>query len=298
MALTNGNESPKIWNDLTDEMLKMPPEVLKEASKYPFHIFPNKEALYNSLAREMADEIKKNNECRNPTRWILPVGPKAQYPILAEITNREKISWKQVFSFHMDEYLDWQGRPVPIDHPFSFRGYCHKHLYSLIDPELLPPPEQIIFPSVNNIDDYSARLESVGGADVTYGGFGYRGLVAFNEPPSTRWHKVSVEEMEISKTRIVHLLDDTLIALSQRMTGGYTQAIPRMAITIGMADILASRKIHLVTDGGAWKRYILRVLLLTTDRNPDLPVTLCHGHPHIEVSADYDSALPITIGLD
>jgi glucosamine-6-phosphate deaminase len=44
-----------------------------------------------------------------------------------------------------------------------------------------------------------------------------------------------------------------------------------MALTIGMANILASRKIHLVTDGGAWKRYITRVFLFTTERDKRLP---------------------------
>ncbi len=286
---------PKNANDLTDEMLAMSAERLAATSSYPLRILPTKDAVYNWLARQMADEIKERNARAEPIRWILPVGPKRHYPILARITNEEQISWRNVFAFHMDEWLDWQGRPVPVDHPLSFRGFCQKYLYDLINPELRPPQDQIIFPSVYDIDAFSKRLHEVGGADVAFAGFGYRGHLAFNEPPSTRWHEVRADEMAASKTRIVPLLEDTIIALSQRMTGGYTQGIPRMAITIGMADIIASRKIHLITDGGAWKRYILRVFLLTTDRNADLPVTLLHGHPNVEVTVDAASADPICL---
>ena len=291
-------EYPRTAAGITEEMLSMPADRLREVSRYPLRILPTTQALYEWLAGLMADEIKERNRRGEPTRWILPVGPKSQYPILARITNEERISWRNVWAFHMDEYLDWQGRPVPVDHPLSFRGYCQKYLYDLIDPDLRPPGEQIIFPSVYHIEEYSQCLASVGGADTCFAGFGYRGLVAFIEAPSTRWHRITADELAASKTRIVQLLDDTIIALSQRMAGGYTQALPRMAVTIGMADILASRKIHLITDGGAWKQYIVRVLLLTTERDPDLPVTLVHGHPNVEVTVDAASAAPIHIGLE
>lgn len=288
---------PKTASEITEEMLALPVNELVSVSRYPLRILPSKEKLYEWLARSMADEIKERNAKGELTRWILPVGPKAQYPFLAKITNEEKISWKNVWAFHMDEYLDWQGRMVSSDHPFSFRGYCQRYLYDLIDPELLPPKEQIIFPSLENIEAYSERLREVGGADTTFAGFGYRGLVAFNEPPSTRWHRVTADEMAASKTRVVRLREDTIVALSQRMTGGYTQAIPPMAITIGMADMLASRSVHLITDGGAWKQYILRVLLLTTERDAELPVTLFHGHPNVQVIVDAESATPIHCSL-
>lgn len=288
---------PKTANEITEDMLAMPADELAQVSRYPLRILPTKQELYAWLARIMADEIKARNARNEPTRWILPVGPKSQYPLLAKICNEENISWENVYAFHMDEYLDWQGRPVPVDHPLSFRGYCKKYLYDLIDPELRPPEDQIIFPSVYDIEAFSERLREAGGVDTTFAGFGYRGHLAFNEPPSTRWHKISAEEMAASKTRILPLLNDTIVALSQRMMGGYTQALPRMAITVGMADIIASRKIHLLTDGGAWKQYILRVFLLTTERDADLPVTLLHDHPDVEVTVDAASAAPIRIGL-
>ena len=101
------------------------------------------------------------------------------------------------------------------------------------------------------IDGFSERIVTEGGLDTAFAGYGYRGHVAFNEPPSDRWHKYSVDELAQSKTRVVPLLQDTLVAHSHRTTGGYTQAIPPMALTVGMADFLGARRIRLLTDGGA-----------------------------------------------
>lgn len=266
-------------------------------SRYPLTVHRDRAALYASLAREMADELADNNRAGRPTRWILPVGPKAQYPLLADICNREQISWEKVHAFHMDEFLDWQGRPVPESHPFSFRGYCQRNLYDLLLPELQPPGCQVIYPDVRDPDAFGARLRDVGGADTCFAGFGYRGHVAFNEPPATRWHRYTVTELAESTTRIVPLLEDTLVAHSHRTTGGYTQAIPPMAITLGMSEILSARNLYLLTDGGAWKRYIVRVLLLTTEPDVDLPVTLAHAHPSVRVAVDADSIAPCASGI-
>ncbi|MGC5010867.1 6-phosphogluconolactonase [Streptosporangium sp. DT93] len=289
---------PRTSGDLTDEQLSMPVEDLVAIARHPLTVHPDTATLYHRLAREMADELRENNRRGEPTRWILPVGPKAQYPILARICNEERIGWGDVFAFHMDEFLDWQGRPVDPSHPFSFRGYCDRNLYRLLDPELRPRPENVVYPDVFDPDAYAERLRAVGGADTCFAGFGYRGHLAFNEPPTTRWHEYGVEEFAASTTRIVPLLDDTIVAHSHRVTGGYTRAIPRMAVTLGMAEILSARRLHLITDGGAWKRYIVRVLLLTTEPEVLLPVTLAYRHPDVRVTVDADSIAPCALGLD
>ena len=125
--MQQGFKYPQRADGVTAEMLAMPPDELQKASRYPLHIFEKREGLYRWIARLMADEIKENNKKNKPTRWVLPIGPKGQYPILASICNEERISWKNVWAFHMDEYLDWQGRPVSYDSPFSFRRYADDH---------------------------------------------------------------------------------------------------------------------------------------------------------------------------
>ena len=70
-----------------------------------------------------------------------------------------------------------------------------------------------------------------------------------------------------------------------------------MAITCGMADLLSAKTIHLLTDGGSWKQWMLRVFLLTTERDSDYALTLCHRHPDVRVACDLASAAPIDARL-
>lgn len=89
-----------------------------------------------------------------------------QNPILAHICNVEWISWRNVFTFNMDEYCDWQGWAVSLDHPLSFQGYIQRVLFDQLDPELRIPEEQIYFPDPLNLDWISQRIEAVGGIDT------------------------------------------------------------------------------------------------------------------------------------
>ena len=105
-----------------DAFLKIAAQDITQLSRVPVKILPDPASLFLQFARSLADEIKANNEANQPTRVILPVGPIGQYPYLVEICNQERISWRNTFTFNMDEYCDWQGRWIPADHPLSFRG--------------------------------------------------------------------------------------------------------------------------------------------------------------------------------
>src|SRR5438552_3199126 len=166
---------PARAGDVTAAMLAMSVEELVRVSRYPLTILPSKQALYEYIAELMAREITERNARNEPTRWILPIGPKNQYPLLAKLTNERGISWRNVWAFHMDDWLDWQGRPLSLDHPFSLRGAAQRLLYDLIEPALLPPRAQIVFPDPFNLDAFSRSIERAGGVDVTFAGFGYRG---------------------------------------------------------------------------------------------------------------------------
>jgi len=213
-----------------------------------------------------------------PTRLILPVGPVGQYPILAQICNQERISLRHTHTFNMDEYCDWQGRWIPQDHPLSFRGFMQHAFFQVLDADLSIPAEQVHFPDPLNLDQISQDIQEVGGIDTCYGGIGYHGHLAFNEPPLSRWFQVSVEEFKASKTRVVPLAADTIVMNSIRNTGGNPRNFPPMGVTLGMADILAARRIHLYCPGGMWQRHAVRMALFG-EPGVEYPVTLLQGHP-------------------
>jgi glucosamine-6-phosphate deaminase len=274
------------WCRIPAEELENHPQ-----ARVPVKIFSTPDDVYRWTAREMVEEIKEKNRAGQPVRWILPCGPRGQYPYFARMVNEERISLKNIHVFHMDDSLDWQARPLPLDHPFSYEGWMRRNFYGPIDPELNVPEGQRHFPNVYEIDAISEAIAQAGGVDTVFGGIGYRGHIAFNEPPRSPWYTVTAEEFANSRTRILHLNEDTLIALSQRSAGGCSHAIPPMAITLGMKDLLSAQKIRLISETGAWKQAVIRVLLFG-EQTVEYPVTFVQGHPDVLLAVDQKTAAP------
>ena len=109
------------------KLLDMPLDEMDDWSPVKVVLYDSWQPLMEDMARSMVDKIKENNEQGKITTFIVPVGPVRQYPIAAEISNKERVSWKNVWTFNMDEYLDWEGRPIPEDHPMSFHGAMKKY---------------------------------------------------------------------------------------------------------------------------------------------------------------------------
>jgi len=96
------------WCSIPVEKLVNHPDL-----KIPFYIVKDSKEMGEVMARELVNEIKFHNERGEPTRAIIPCGPKCWYEPFARIVNKEKVSLKNLYVFHMDECLDWQGRPPP-----------------------------------------------------------------------------------------------------------------------------------------------------------------------------------------
>ena len=282
-----------------DELLKLttlPVDELRRRARIPFRLLPDREALLRDMADALLDEVRARNRRNEPTRLILPVGPVSHYRRVVEIANRERLSWRHVHVFGMDEFLDWQGRPVPLEHPLSFEGHLRRQVFGRLDPELRMPDEQILFPHPCRLDEASDRMRQAGGIDCCFGGIGYHGHVAFNDPPISRWFRISIEELRNSLTRVVPLGDDSIVVQSIHSSGGNSAAIPPMAVTLGMRDILAARKIRLYCTAGDRHRTVFRVSV-AGEVSVDFPSTLVQGHPDAEVVTDEATAAPIEVGL-
>lgn len=280
------------------EWCKIPPEELSHHpnAKVNVRILPKPADVYEDIATTMIEELKLNNAANKPTRWILPCGPRGQYPIFAQRVNHERISLKNVHVFHMDDHLDWQGRHLPLDHPYSYEGWMGRNFYGCIHSDINVPVEQRHFPNIARLDAMAEAMKQVGGVDSVYGGIGYRGHIAFNESPRSPWYKISKEEFRNCTTRILHLNDDTLVALSQRGAGGCSDVVPPMVITLGMRELLAAGRIRLYSETGAWKQTVIRILLFG-NISPEIPVTYVQRHRDCVVTVDAATAACPPLGI-
>jgi glucosamine-6-phosphate deaminase len=279
-----------------DDILRMQVPDLIARARLGVRLFPDIDAMLSYMADSMASELRANNSAGAPTRWVLPVGPVNQYFRLVEICNRDRITWKNADIFQMDDFLDWQGRPLNTDHPLSFEGFIRNQVLAKLDAELRPNPERVHLPHPAHPDEMAKQMQLAGGVDTCYGGIGYHGHVAFNEPPISRWFQVSADEMRNSTTRVVTLGDDSIVTQSIGSAGGASQLIPPMAVTIGMREILSARRIRLFMAGGERHRAIFRITLLA-EPTPFYPSTLLQGHPDCIIHTDESTARPIVPSL-
>jgi glucosamine-6-phosphate deaminase len=271
--------------DRLREWLAVPVDELAARSGLPFTLTETREELHRLFANELFEDIAAARREGRSISLIVPVGPTGQYPLVAQRVNEERLALDHVTFFGMDEFLDWQGRPVPHEHPFSLEGSFRRDFLDRVDAALRPLDADIIFPSPLALDRSAEEMERRGGVLATYGGVGFQGHVAFNEPPATRWTPITVEELLHSTTRVLQLSVDTLIAHAQRRASGNTFAVPPMAATLGFRELLAVDRVRLYLDTGSWKQTILRILLFA-EPDVDYPATLVSTHADVRVFAD------------
>ena len=246
-------------------------------SKVSLVIQPEKKQLEDAICKELFQELVHNNQAGRPTRWILPCH-RGMFDPLIRLINREKVSMEGVHIFHMDDFLDWQGRPYPIRNTFtSCKGIFLADFYAKLDPALAVPPEQRHFPDYRDPDAMDRAVEAVQGVDTLVGGIGCKGMVAFCEAPRSPYHRVTLQEYADSKTRIVSVHGDTIVAYAEREFGGCYDAVPPMAITIGMKSMLQAKRALFLVATGAWKQTLIRVAMFSP-ATTEYPVTLLTNH--------------------
>lgn len=269
---------------------------LATAAATRLRVLPDRLSLYADFADALIAELQSAEIEDRLCRMIIPVGPRGQYPLFVTRCNAEHISLRRLYLFAMDEYCDWQGRWIPEDNPLSFRGYLRSQVLGCLDPALGFAPERLIVPDPLRLDAYHQQIEAVGGLDACFGGIGIHGHVAFNEPAVGPFGLGDLTTFMTSTTRVVRLAPETLVMNSIRANGGDLESMPPLAVTVGMADILAARRIRLYCDGGAWQRTVLRRALFDAP-SVAYPVTLLQAHPDCVITADQETAAPPSVTI-
>jgi glucosamine-6-phosphate deaminase len=202
--------------------------------------------------------------------------------------NRERVSLRRLEVFHMDECLDWQGRELPRRHPYCFRGFMEEHFYAPVAPELAVPQAGRHWLTLQTLDAVRAEL-AARPADITYGGWGQDGHVAYNQARRQPYSPVSLDELRRSTARVQENNEDTILALAQRAFGAAWQFVPPLSVTLGLSECLAARKVRLFSDTGAWKQTALRVALFGPV-TAEYPITLLQEHPDALLTATVETA--------
>jgi glucosamine-6-phosphate deaminase len=272
------------------EWCRVPAEELESHPdrRVPLRLCADSRAMGELMARELVDLIQANNAAGATTRAIIPCGPSCWYPPFARLVNEERVSLKRLVVFHMDECLDWQARELPRNHPYSFCGFMEREFYGPVAPDLVTPEENRLWPRPDNVEEIAARIAAAP-VDITYGGWGQDGHIAYNQARRHPFSRLTLEELRESTVRVQENNLDTVLALAQRTFGAAYQFVPPMSVTLGVKECLSARKVRLFSDTGAWKQTALRVALFS-EPDPEYPITLLQEHPDALVTATLETA--------
>lgn len=269
-------------------LMKIGVEELCTKGRIKVRTFVNSEFMFYTMAAEMSDVIRANNQIGKPTVMIAPVGPIGQYPYLVDIINRENLSMKNTYIINMDEYAHNDQELVDPSHPLSFRGIMQREVYDRIKPELLPPVKNRVFPNLENLQEIPELIERMGGVDACFGGIGINGHVAFNEPPQEGDTLDNDEAFLNSTVRIQKIAPQTQIVNSlSDLYGAYDQ-LPQYCVTIGMKQITCAKKIRLFC-AKQWHSAVVRKAAFG-EKSRLIPVTMLQGHPDISIGLPIDIA--------
>ena len=125
--------------------------------------------------------------------------------------------------------------------------------------------------------------------DLTLGGWGQDGHVAYNQARRSVYSPITLDELANCSIRIQENNTDTILALAQRSFGGGYQFVPPMSITLGIRECFSAAKVRVFSDTGAWKQTALRVALFS-EPVTEYPMTLLQKHPDALITATEETA--------
>ncbi len=262
----------------TRAALRMDRAALKSALGARLTLHADNDAMIAAMAERMLSDYRDAlAQGRARVAMIVPVGPVGQYDLIAEECRRAGHSLDRLTLFVMDEYLDDAGAWIPEDDPLSFRGHMRRHLLDRL-PERARP--ELVVPDPADPGAVGRRIAALGGLDVTYAGVGITGHLAFNEPMPGVGDPDFFADLP---TRIVPLLPETRLINSVTAARGNVARIPRMAVTVGMREILSARTLRLFMNR-QWQSAAIRRLAFGP-RSADFPASLVQAHPDWHLDA-------------
>lgn len=241
---------------------------------------------YDAVSHWVAEYVKRRitDYAPTPDRPFvlgLPTGssPLGAYKKLVEFCRRGELSFENVITFNMDEYVG-----IPRDHPESYWTFMWENLLSHVD--IKPENVNILDGNAPDLEaecqQYEEKIAAAGGIELFLGGIGPDGHIAFNEPGSSL----------TSRTRVKTLAYDTIIA-NARFFGGDMSQVPKMALTVGVGTVMDAREVVVIISGFA-KAFAL-YSAIERGVNHMWTVSAIQLHPRAMIVCDDDATAELRV---
>lgn len=249
--------------------------------KIPVKIYSDLTQGAAFVARQIASLIREKQRKKEKCVLGLATGstPKTLYTELVRMHKEDKLSFRNVVTFNLDEYY-----PIDNDALQSYNRFMRANLFDHVDID----PKNIHIPDGEvkkedikaHCQQYEKMIDEAGGIDLQVLGIGNNGHIGFNEPGSGIY----------SKTRLITLDNSTRIANSYEFAN--IAQVPRLAITMGISTILKSKKIILMAWGSSKAPVIKKAV--EDDDTEQVPASLLQNHDDVTFVIDTAAAAELT----
>ncbi|KAL1636481.1 Glucosamine-6-phosphate isomerase (Glucosamine-6-phosphate deaminase) (GNPDA) (GlcN6P deaminase) [Neofusicoccum ribis] len=233
----------------------------------------------HTASKYIADYIVERIKAFEPTPEKpfvlgLPTGssPEIIYKVLVQKYKNGEVSFRNVITFNMDEYVG-----IPREHPESYHSFMYKHFFSHVD--LDPANINILNGNAPDLEAeclaYEEKIKAVGGIELFLGGIGADGHIAFNEPGSSLQ----------SRTRVKTLAYDTILANSRFFDNDVSQ-VPAMALTVGVGTVMDAREVVVIITGPHKALALQKCVEEGVNHMWTLSALQQHQHPMLVVDED------------
>ncbi|QKX49508.1 glucosamine-6-phosphate deaminase [Planococcus glaciei] len=226
---------------------------------------------YEEMSKKACSIIMEHiQENRNPVIGLATGStPEKLYSCLIDEYKQGKVSFENVTTFNLDEYVG-----LKKDDANSYHHYMKEKLFDHVGLGV----DQVHLPDGHSEDleqdclTYEKQIEEAGGIDIQVLGLGLNGHIGFNEPGTPF----------SSRTHVVELSPSTRSANARFFSS--IEEVPTQAISMGIASIMASKKILLLVSGKQKAEALHR--LLNSELTEDFPASILQTHPDVTIIAD------------
>jgi glucosamine-6-phosphate deaminase len=235
------------------------------------------------VARALSADLARAIAAQPDIVLGLPTGrtPILLYRELVRLYRAGRIDFRRVSTFNLDEFLG-----LPAADPRSYHAFMRRHLFD----HIAIPRRHVHVPDGAAADPerecvrYERAIARAGGIDLQILGLGANGHIGFNEPADAL----------IARTHRARLRQATRRANAPSF-GNRAAAVPREALSMGMATILQARRVVLVATGAAKAQCVNR--MINGPVTPRLPASFLQLHPRAEVWLDRAAAIRLSTTL-
>ena len=211
---------------------------------------------YDETCAVIANMIKELVNAKPDAKLGLATGgtPVPIYKKLIEMNKAGEVDFSRVHTVNLDEYCG-----IPGTHDQSYRYFMDTNLFDHIN---IDKKNTFVASGMGDFEANARELEEKvregGAADLQLLGIGNNGHIAFNEASD---HLIAVAHTE-------KLTESTINANARFFEK--KEDVPTMAITMGMGDILAAKKVVLAATGLAMVPAIKGLIMddVITTQNP------------------------------